>query len=606
MKKLITLLVLTLILLFLTGCPNPGSPAISFPGFTRSSEDIYDGFLLTFDFTETPVGTPVTLPFSMANTGSSTLVITDMTYYLLEGSGSTATYTDRQTVFSHSSLRVPSFPVLIEPQSTYDNLFPVFNPDTCGIFRGILALSTNLGTVRIRLTGTGQWRLTLKVNGGQNGSIVRPVAVAAGETVEYLCTTSTVTVESAPTNWLYGLQQWVHEFVGAPTAVISDAAANITTVTLSGHATLRADFLQVYLCVDDSNGGAGSGTAGDPYQTIQQAIAAFTYPTNKGIVVAGGTYTLTANLTLPRGTFWGGYNGMPTFNTRNITTYVTTINLATHEIQSGADSADGTDINGFTINGGTLSGSKTAAVKCTSGSKIIVSNNIITAPVEGYAVHVQNASPSFTYNTLNGSAAGSTAAVIALDKASPVIGHNTITAGNGTVRSAGIFCYNESSPAITDNTITAGNSTAADGESAGIYIDWFCDPVITGNTITGGTASGADGASYGIYNINSSSPVVTGNTINGGSGAAVSFAFYNSYGGRPVINDNMLFTAAGSERYGLFSGPNGRFASLKRNNLYDCTTAFVWIYLGQKKLTTIDEVNETYVFFKDDNNVSEP
>ena len=246
---------------------------------------------------------------------------------------------------------------------------------------------------------------------------------------------------------------------------------------------------------------------------------------------------------------------------------------------------DDSSLEGFIIGGGT----GTAVIPVfANGSDVTIRYNTITAPVGGYG--------------------------IGLEESDSTIENNVIYGANGALRSVGIYVNDYSDPTIKNNTITAGNPTSDGGESIAIYVDWFSNPVIDGNTLIAGNATGARGKSIGIYSVNSSSPIIKNNPIiSAGYGKSVSYALYFSYGGWPVIDNNIMFTPPDGEqnKYGMYIGPSARIDRMTRNNLYGFPEGYAYIYTEGRVLTTIQELNDRWVpensgFEEPDNYSEEP
>ncbi len=335
---------------------------------------------------------------------------------------------------------------------------------------------------------------------------------------------------------------------------------------------------------------------------------------HKGFVLSEGTYVLGGNVSLPECSFRGGYNADFTdrsFETEaDRTVYPTIIETEAYSIVAGTDSTGVNPtgdplttesiIEGVIIVEGTAgtASNNTAGLLIQSGAGTEVRYNTITGPADGYSVIARDAAPNINNNVIYSGTPIDTwdSVAVHLDSSDALLENNTIAPADGPLRSIGIHIFSESDAVITGNTITAGNSSDGGGESVGIYIDSFCSPVITGNTITAGNSSGSNGKSYGIYSINSCSPFISENTISGGTGASTASALYFSYAGWPEIEDNVLYTEGGDKRYGVYIfTASTRIDHMVRNNLYDCSTGFAFLYMENRTITDIAEVNQRWV-----------
>ncbi len=535
--------------------PNLAVPLLSFQGIEQSRDDMIGGFTGTASLDTDPEGSTLVGDRSktnivLQNIGTEDIVITDIALYRHVYSGGEISGTeDFQTIFGFPPGLKPDLPVSIPSGGEFDGLFLYFEPVIAGYESGVLVLDTNSGQVSLRIAGYGAWELTLIVAGGANGKIVEPIEVLAGETIVYRATSTEVALKATGDHplGLYELQQWTP----GGSVSIADVNAEETVATLTGPGSVQAVYSSPYVFVLD--GAAGDGlTDSTPCGSIETAIPILIANSRKGIVVAAGTYTASADISMAAGSLKGGYSS--DFTARDITANLTIIDLGAYTLIFDETTGEAGFLEGFTLNGGDNAGESTTALRIYGSS--------------------------------------------------PVITDNIINAGNDSLRSTAIHIINEPendllddaiTPDIGNNTITAGNTTAAGGTSYGIYIDWYANPAISDNVITAGSSSGSSGKSYGIYSVNQSSPVVRNNFINGGGGTAEASALYFGYGGYPEIEDNTLFNGNASNTYGLILWTFARIETLSGNNLYDCDTAFVYNYFDNTYLTTIDEVNDEYL-----------
>jgi parallel beta-helix repeat protein len=537
----------------------------------------------------TPVGDTATRRITIENPGTADLVINDVSVYLQVYDSSEEEMTGEyfQDIFKIVEGTKPDLPLVIPPNGSFSSLYVSFSPVESGETTGVLSLETNAGEKFFRIWGNGAWRLDLDVS-GQYGKIVEPIEVEIGEGPKtYYATDNEVTLKAVTLHpqGLWELDEW---FIDSGDAVIEDDPDTpdpewkmlSAVVTLGGHAAIRAHFISPYVYVDDdATGPSYDGSSGDPAASIAAGVSIYnsnsTFPYDlKGICVATGTYTISADETVTRDViFRGGFR--TNFTERDYetagdrSTYQTLINTTDVSLGFSSSVMDASVLEGFTLQGGT--GSAVIPVY-TNGSDVTIRYNTITAPVDGYGIGVQN-------------------------HADPTIENNVIYGANGGLRSVGIYVNDYSDPTIRNNTIIAGNPTSDGGESIAIYVDWFSNPMIDGNILTAGQATGDRGKSAGIYSINSSSPTIKNNIISAGYGKSVSYALYFSYGGWPVIDSNVMFTPeSGSQsKYGMYIGSAARIDSMTRNNLYGFPDGFALIYTEDRALKTIEEINDRWV-----------
>jgi hypothetical protein len=206
-----------------------------------------------------------------------------------------------------------------------------------------------------------------------------------------------------------------------------------------------------------------------------------------------------------------------------------------------------------------------------------ISNNAITTDsytADSYGIYNNRSSPQIIGNFISGGG---------------------IDPGSGAVmrKSYGIY-NNDSQPIIAGNAITGGGSVANGSFAYGIY-DHYSSAVIVGNSIAGGYVTnmgshaiysresqavvmgnllhgGAGSQAYGIYN-ESSALVIAGNTISGGGKSGIGtnarsiFLNYSMSGHETYIEQNILFTEAGSIRYGIHEATGTSDPQTVRNNL---------------------------------------
>ena len=235
--------------LFLAGCraviPTPGSLTVE--GATRSADDAAKGFLTTVDCSPLVAGSHATkvndksfASIPLLNAGSAEVVITGVELILLDGNGAPSTHA--QSYFTWAG-QAPDVPLTLAVGKKA--IFNVaFSSSTAGVFSGCLNIYTSDGCQQVRLTGEAGWPITLTVTNGTNnyGQITAPVTVTKGQSVEYLCagSTLTLTAESTDPVQLTELKAWS---CTGDASIPGTANANLTiTATITGAASINAKF----------------------------------------------------------------------------------------------------------------------------------------------------------------------------------------------------------------------------------------------------------------------------------------------------------------------------------------------------------------------------
>jgi hypothetical protein len=406
---------------------------------------------------------------------------------------------------------------------------------------------------------------------GDEGEIIAPITVTAGQTIDYLCVESpmTLTAVTADGDALVELRMWQVTAGTGTTAhtTVTDKAGLSTTADIPENgSTITADFYAPYIYLS----AGGSLAAALNTYVNSNPLDGDGIKTYKGIVMQIGSYTLTGSVALPQCILRGGYSNASS-------------RTATYTTESGR--AAGTCINtagyDFTFDGGTV----------TSDSLL-----------EGVQV------------TAGDNTTGLYAAFGVVNGASPTLRYCTFIGGGGTaLNSIGLYILGAdgtaSSPAVDTCVIRGSNTTADKARSVGLWTTFNCAPTVTNCTISAGAASGGDGKSYGILNSSyAASPIITSCTIDGGgcAGSPLAAAFWTGEGGRPRIEGNTLRTQnAAISNYGVYLYSNGRLDTLFGNNIYDCSTGLVYDYPhDQKTYMSIDDVNDDFVTGSQEANTS--
>jgi hypothetical protein len=548
---------------FLAGCrialPQPG--ALALEGATRTADDIAGGFLATVDCSPeaagqggmraTEVGAVSHGSVPLVNSGDKEVTIYGVEILLLDSDGRPSTH--QQSYFTWAT-RAPDLPLTLAVGGR--TTFTVaFSADVGGVYMACLNINTSDGYQQVRLTGEAGWVVTLEVPPGDEGKIIAPITVSAGQQITYLCVESpmTLTAVTADGDALVELRMW-QVTAGTGTTehtTVTDKSSLSTTATIPENGSkITADFYTPYIYV-----GAGGNlvTAVDTYVN-SNPLDGDGIKTYKGIIMQVGSYTLSGAVALPQCILRGGYTNAST----RTTTYTTE-----------AGRAAGTLID-------------TAGYDFTFDGSTVTSDSLI----EGIQV------------TAGNDTSGLVAAFGVVNGADPTVRYCTFIGGGGSAtNSIGLYVYN-SSPAVSSCVITGSDTTATGGRSVGLWTTYDCAPTIDGCTISAGTASGSYGKSYGVFNSSyAASPIIQDCAIYGGAGSSFAAALWTGEGGRPRIEGNTLSTAdAASSNYGIYIYSNGRLDTLFGNNIYGCSTALVFDYPhDQNSYTSIDDVNEDFV-----------
>ena len=196
-----------------TGC-SPDIPLAGravFTGQAAARSEKIDGFSSVLNISSdedgmTAVDDTGYTDLKMENSGTGDLVINDISIYrevFIDGE-----LTDAQTVqniFGLAEGTKPELPLTIPAGGTLDSLRLFFKPVKNGLETGALVLETSSGPERLKLTGTGAWKLTLiaELSGGgtdQFGKIVKPIEVLIGENRVYRAAESVVALMAETTH----------------------------------------------------------------------------------------------------------------------------------------------------------------------------------------------------------------------------------------------------------------------------------------------------------------------------------------------------------------------------------------------------------------------
>jgi hypothetical protein len=342
---------------------------------------------------------------------------------------------------------------------------------------------------------------------------------------------------------------------------------------ISQSPTFNVDGTVIYVSSTTGND-TYDGTEAEPLQHINTAIDQLAADGVYGrILVAEGTYSFpdanTNIITVKEGiSLYGGYN--PVDWTRDIATYQTIIEdtrasggtqdvpIAPIYIDSSVSNI--TTIDGFYINGSISDTSNSAGIHIDGGSATI-SKNVITG--------------------------GS-------------------TAGSGP-RSYGVFVNDsDDSLEIKSNHIDGGSGTSA----YGIYLK-NTTMHLYNNTIIGTTDTAGTGTenSYAIY-LDGAMPIIRNNIADGGNPQAgvptrnsISVMLFNI--SNPIIENNILVTSGGTNKYGIYALNVGNEpTSIMNNDIYDLGGAITGLYYdGATDYLTAVDLNTSLAYA--DGNLSE-
>jgi hypothetical protein len=302
--------------------------------------------------------------------------------------------------------------------------------------------------------------------------------------------------------------------------------------------------------VDDDNcPGPGSGTLGDPFCSVQDAIDASS--NDHTVLVASGTYSGTIDFV--------GKSIVVTSESGPGTTVLNGALLGSTVVFRSGEGL-GSVLEGFTITGGTgtidpegnYSG---GGIYCEQSSPTIsgniISGNVITAGSihRGGGIACWDSSPLIQGNTItnndggtgNGNAGGG---IFYKGASSPSIVENIITQ-NSARNGGGIHCNPSSNPAFVANNFIYGNSATNNG--GGVLVNTHGALVdMIGNTIAGNIGTGI--GCFGACTPSLTNCIVYGNSLGSISGpATVNYCNIEGGwgGGTGNIDTDPLFIAPG-------------------------------------------------------------
>lgn len=572
----LTLSTLALAAALLSGCgPAATGGSFSVPGYVRSQEDAAESLVALIQCSPelaaqngeraTQVGTTSHAALPVMNAGESELVIDGVEIWLRAADGSLDQRP--QSIFGFSAPG-PDVPLSISPGETY--AFSVsFSPQTAGVQRADILFKTSAGDKMVRLLGRGAWILNLEVPNLNYGRIVRPIPVEANQSRVYLAVEPDVVLEAQTTHplGLSELQAWSVQSGAANFSGSATSTALITTVTLSGTATVRATFITPYIFVSTTGNDANAGTSpGAPVLTLARGILRYwqNAATMKGMAISQGAFAMAEQDNLPPGLLRGGY----------ATDFLTRPPSYAPSVQAGTAGATATSIN-------------------TSSWHLIMDGSTLNPAtlLEGFSIAAgpNTAIAGLTEDRLS-------VGIAVLNGASPTIRDCVFSGGADSRNSVGAYIY-KASPTFERCVLKGAAVSEQGGRSVGLWCNTESSPSLTACLLSGGTANVTYGNSYGVLNANyAASPRISACWIDSGSSSEASYAFWSSYGGRPELRNNQIFTRnAAAANYGVYLGPNGRCYALSGNNFYACGTGLVYWAYNDTTYTDIDAVNEQWV-----------
>jgi hypothetical protein len=366
-------------------------------------------------------------------------------------------------------------------------------------------------------------------------------------------------------------------------------------ILVEGFDEIKAEGI-VYVRASDGDD-ANPGTRNLPKATIQAAIdIAAELLEVAEVHVAEGSYVVSfqenTHVKMKKGvSLYGGYSSAD-WDARDSEQYPTIIRDTSVSGEGGNRAVDcgdsltsATIIDGLTIQGG--AGPISVAINCRSSSPTI-QNNVLNGGngTHSIGIFLSDASPIIKGNTID-AGDGNTSDGILNNNSAPTIQNNVIRGGTKSF-SSGIY-NTRSEPLIINNVIDGGSGSVV----VGIHNTDVSTAIIRNNTIYGGTANIGVLWTYGII-VENSSATIQSNTIDGGFAEPISGGI--SYGIQifdavPTIENNIIFTSNGNERYGVFEfGGTANPISLKNNDIFNCPTA-LYVQNTTTNITNISGVN---------------
>jgi hypothetical protein len=378
-------------------------------------------------------------------------------------------------------------------------------------------------------------------------------------------------------------------------------------ILVAGFDEIKAEGI-VYVRASDGDD-TNPGTRDLPKATIQNAIdVAADLLEVAEVHVAEGSYVVSFqegnHVKMKMGvSLYGGYSSAD-WDVRDPNQYPAIIKDTSLSGEGGNRAVDcgdnltsATVIDGFNIQGG--SGPISVAINCRSSSPTI-QNNVLNGGngTHSIGIFLSDASPIIKGNTID-AGGGNTGDGILSNLSAPTIQNNIIRGGTKSF-SSGIY-NTRSEPLIIDNLIDGGSGSVV----VGIHNTDSSIAIIRNNIIFGGTGT-ISPLTYGIIVENSQSSIQN-NTIDGGFSEPLSGG--KSYGiqiffASPTIENNIIFTSDGNERYGIFELGSSSFPiSLKNNDIYDCPDA-LYVQNTLTNITNISGVN--FLIFANGNISQDP
>jgi len=304
---------------------------------------------------------------------------------------------------------------------------------------------------------------------------------------------------------------------------------------------------------DDTCPGAGAGTYGNPYCSIQAAIT--TAISGQVILVRDGFYSENIDFLGKSIVVRSQYGPESTIIDGDHDTVVMFVN--------GENS--GTVLKGFTIQhghgwgwtGGGLVQHDAGGIKCYQSSptisNCIIKNNDVTGqigyPVRGGGIKCTDSSSPIITNCIikSNTGIGGGAGVFTHSSSPEFINcliDNNINSGftsNNAIVGGGMYLV-AGSPKITGCTIS-NNKTITEGAGIALY---SCNAVVKNSLISGNELSGTDATGAGIYTEGISSPTISncsiiGNKNSGYNGGGIYAAKYSDYDISPLYVVNCTF-----------------------------------------------------------------
>jgi hypothetical protein len=445
--------------------------------------------------------------------------------------------------------------------------------------------------------GDTEYTLTVSVTNGTYTITVDGETLTQADS--YIITSgSTVVLQAMDTTDGYGFSTWGGD-------ASSFYGENPITLIMSDNVTISAKFSPVIYV---RSGSSGDGTRSNPYGDIQSAVNAADL--GEEIHIAAGTYDTASGITVNKElTLKGGYKA-DDWNTRK---YLT--------MDSRDDSLYKTAINCTAITGGTSWSAPTFAVDCgssTEDSTVIEGLTINGGDIVAYTSGIRcQGGPIIQYCTVNGGAGTDTAMAIVTTATidDPTIQYCYLHGGDSDLSDYHYGCFllsNTGSATLQGNFIYGGDN--AGDTNIGIRVDNAS--VIDGNIISGGSggthANGVEclGSAkvrnnllFGGSATNFSTGVrlygatvnaqVFNNTICGGINGTASNGIRLLMGATGSIQNNILFTAAVGNAYGIReSSADSDPTVCRNNNIFDCPNAIYYDFEGASaNITDIADVN---------------